>query len=204
MLERLWESLRPADAPVSVWRAIFDELAARYREPHRHYHDLTHLAEMAALLEGEAARLVDRTAVLLAMCFHDAVLAPGARDNEARSADLARAQLAALLPAATVARIDALVRATAGHDHDRADGDRTLLVDADLAILAAPAARFAAYERGVRAEYGHLPDPVFAAGRRRFLEGMLARPAIFGDPVLAPRLEPAARANLRASLAATS
>ncbi len=201
MLDEVWESLCPPTASVAAWRAVFADLAARYREPHRHYHDLEHLAEMTTVLEGEAARLVDRPAVLLATFFHDAVLIAGARDNEARSAALARIVLGPLLAPATVARVEALVLATAAHDHDRADADRTLLVDADLAILAAPPARFAAYDRAIRAEYGHLPAELYDAGRRKFLASMLARPAIFADPVLAPRLEPAARANLTAALA---
>jgi predicted metal-dependent HD superfamily phosphohydrolase len=200
VLEALWNQLRPSAVSAVRWRDAFAELAACYREPHRHYHDLEHLTEMAALLTGEAGRVIDRFAVTMAMFFHDAVLIPGARDNEERSAALARARLGPLVSAATMTRIEELVLATRGHDHRADDGDRTLLLDADLAILAAPPARFRAYDRGIRAEYGHLSDAVFAAGRRHFLEGLLARDAIFGDPTLRRTLEPAARANLIAAL----
>ena len=201
MLASRFDRLRPDHVAPDRWRAIVDELAARYREPHRRYHDLEHLTEMAGLLVREEARLVDPFAVLMATFFHDAVLAAGARDNEQRSAILARALLGPLLPAPTTARIAALILATRGHDHDAGDPDRSLLIDADLAILAAPPARFRAYERGIRAEYGHLADDVFAAGRRHFLAGLLARPVIFGDAALRAELEPTARANLAAAVA---
>lgn len=201
MLAPLFDRLRPETVAPDRWRAIFDELCARYREPHRRYHDLEHLTEMTGLLVREEARLADPFAVMMAAFFHDAVLAAGARDNEQRSAVLARALLGPLLPAPTTARIAALILATRGHDHDDADHDRTLLIDADLAILAAPPARFRAYELGVRAEYGYLADDIFAAGRRHFLAGLLARPIIFGDAALRAELEPAARANLAAAFA---
>jgi predicted metal-dependent HD superfamily phosphohydrolase len=44
--------------------------------------------------------------------------------------------------------------------------DARLLVDVDLAILAAPAPRFEEYERQVRREYDWAPEPAFRTAER--------------------------------------
>jgi predicted metal-dependent HD superfamily phosphohydrolase len=77
----------PARAPAR-WRA----LAAAHAEPHRVYHDLRHVAHVLVELDRAG---VDDPAAAWAAFFHDAVYRPGRRDNEARSARLAR-ELAAL------------------------------------------------------------------------------------------------------------
>lgn len=202
MLEDLWAGLAPADCETKRWAAVLDDLLARYGEEHRHYHTHQHLEEMAALLQRERARLQAPRVVFLAMFFHDAVLVSGARDNEEESAALARRQLDGWLEPASLARIEELVLATRSHESAPTDIDRTLLVDADMAILGAPRARYHAYARGIRAEYAHVPDELYVAGRGRFLEGILARPHIYGDPALRGELEQRARANLAAELSA--
>jgi predicted metal-dependent HD superfamily phosphohydrolase len=74
-----------------------------------------------------------------------------------------------------------------------------VLCDADLAVLAAPPDAYAAYASAVRAEYGHLPDEAFTAGRIAVLESLLALPALYRLPATAA-WEPRARANLTAEL----
>jgi predicted metal-dependent HD superfamily phosphohydrolase len=88
-----------------------------------------------------------------------------ARDNEARSAEAARAALASAgAPPAMAARAAAHVLATAGHLHGP-DRDGHVVVDADLAVLGSPPPRYAAYALAVRREWGHLDDAAFCAGR---------------------------------------
>ena len=77
-----------------------------------------------------------------------------------------------------------------------------LLVDLDLAILAAPAERYAAYAAAIRREYAHVPEDQFRAGRAAVLAGFLARPRLYASPALAARWEAPARANLAAECAA--
>ena len=110
----------------------------------------------------------------LAALFHDAVYDPTRADNEAVSADLARStprrsSAGRRTGAATVRR---LVLATARHTPRRTD--EAVLVDADLAILGAEPKDYAAYVQGVRAEYAHVTDEQWRAGRaavlRRFLD----------------------------------
>lgn len=192
-----WRRLSPAVPPP----ALFADLETRYREPQRHYHTLQHLEECFAALDGVGPDVADRAAVELALWFHDAVYDVHRHDNEARSADLAAASLRdAGLPDALVAKVAALILATRDHVGADGDADAAALLDADLAILGTTPARFAEYERQIRAEYAHVPDDVFVPARRRILENFLRRPSLFATPALHARLEAPARLNLAAAL----
>lgn len=123
-------------------------------------------------------------------------------DNEARSADWLREAAGAGGVAGEVSdRICALIMATR-HASLPSGVDQQLLVDIDLAILAAGEARFAEYEGQIRAEYAFVPEATFAARRRAVLATFLARERIYSTPRLHDELEPRARANLVNAIAA--
>lgn len=198
------------DAWRGTWRelgaqvngGLMNQLVAAYSEQHRNYHTLQHLRE--CLAHADAVRTLARrpAEVELALWFHDAVYDPSRTDNEARSAQWAHASvLAAGCDAAIADRVSALVLATAGH-HASDDVDTQLLLDIDLSILGSSYSRFDEYERQVRMEYAHVDDAAFRAGRLKFVDGMLARPAIYGTQVYREALEPRARENLRRSFEA--
>jgi len=203
MLEPLQSSWRAAWADIgrpSPDEALFHELVARYSEPHRHYHTVQHLRECLDHFECEHAAAERPGEVALALWFHDAIYELKAHDNEARSADWARdALLAAGADAEVAQRVHALVMATR-HDAQPVDDDARLLVDIDLSILGAPAARFAQYEQQIRSEYAHVPPDVFEPKRRQILAGFLARDPLYQTPGVRARLETQARANLRLAI----
>ena len=117
-------------------------------------------------------------------------------DNEARSAHWASDALkAGGVDTARRQRVHDLIMATC-HTALPASPDQALLVDIDLAILGAPAARFAEYTRQIGAEYAWVPPQVYAVKRRAMLQGFLAREHIYSTPVVAQRLEQRARDNL--------
>src|SRR3954468_19597326 len=70
-----------------------DELMARYREPHRHYHGLTHILRVLRTIDDllAATPVDDPAAVRLAAWYHDAIYDPRAPGgvNETASAELA-------------------------------------------------------------------------------------------------------------------
>jgi predicted metal-dependent HD superfamily phosphohydrolase len=170
-------------------------------EPHRRYHDATHLAEVLDRVDELAGEADDPGAVRLAAWFHDAVYRPLRGDNEDRSAILAERMLADTdLPPDTVANVARLVRLTATHDPEPGDRDGAVLCDADLAILAAGPERYAAYAAAVREEYAELPDETFRAGRADVLRRMLGRPALFRTAPARDRWETAARHNMETEL----
>lgn len=195
--EGLWQAAGATPAP-----ALLETLLARYSEPHRQYHTLQHLGECLAhfrMLETLAGHPLE---VRLALWFHDAVYDLGRPDNEARSAEWARAEIrAAGLPAEMAERVATLIMATC-HQAVPVGIDAEVVVDIDLRILGAPRERFEEYEQQVRREYGHLPDAVFRAGRMAILEQFLARPWLYGTAPFRERFEGPARDNLKRSLQA--
>ena len=121
-------------------------------------------------------------------------------DNEARSADWAQQALRAAGVAEDAARrVHALVMATR-HDAQPEGTDAQLLVDIDLSILGAPAARFAEYERQIRVEYAHVPPEVFEPRRRAILGSFLARDPLYLTTSVRARLETQARLNLQKAI----
>lgn len=178
---------------------LFDELMARYGEPHRHYHTTKHLDECFAQM---APHLAEHPAeVELALWFHDAIYEPKRQDNEAKSADWARdSALSAGVASDCAGRLHALVMATR-HEAVPQARDEQVLVDIDLSILGAPAARFDEYERQVREEYAWVPGLVFRSKRKTILQQFLARHAIYSTAPFRERLEASARANLARSIA---
>ena len=192
-----WSALA-GDSPTSrtEWAAV----VAAWSEPHRRYHDLAHLAAVLGVVEALAAQAGDADAVRLAAWYHDVVYDPRSAENEQRSAGRARAGLRGLVPEERIAEVERLVLLTAGHDPAPGDADGAVLCDADLAVLAAPAEAYAAYASAVRAEYAHLSDAEFTAGRIAVLERLLGLPELYRLPENAQRWSASARANLTAEL----
>ncbi|MDX8497277.1 hypothetical protein RFM99_02485 [Mesorhizobium sp. VK4C] len=186
--------------------ALKTELSALYQAGDRHYHSLAHIEAMLALA-GEYRRLLhDPDAVKAAIWFHDAIYDSRAKDNEAKSADLAQKKLAGRASPDRIARIAAMIDATATHQlpplsDEKAANDTALLLDMDLAILGAEPDAFDAYEKAVRREYGWVEEPMWRAGRAAVLKSFLDRPHIFHTAEFRQRFEAKARQNLERSLA---
>ena len=167
--------------------AALERLLGRYREPHRRYHTtehvmwvLRHVVEIASTGHPGDTPL-DLPAVQLAALYHDAVYDPAATKpaaNEIASAALAGACASAFEWSDERAdHVEQLVFATA--DHLAHDVDAAVLLDADLAILGAEPAAYAAYMHGVRHEYHHVPDHLWVVGRAAVLLSFPARSAIY-------------------------
>jgi predicted metal-dependent HD superfamily phosphohydrolase len=180
--------------PLASHLDVRDELLAAWGGPGRTYHDRRHLAEVLDRLRDLGC---EDEVVLLAAWFHDAVH-DGAEDDEERSASWAER----VLPAAVGPEVARLVRMTARHRPAADDRRGQLLSDADLAILAAPAERYATYVRDVRREYAAVPDVDFARGRATVLRDLLAKDALFHTPTARRLWEARARANVTAELVA--
>jgi predicted metal-dependent HD superfamily phosphohydrolase len=182
--------------------AIGIGLIESWAQPQRRYHDLTHLQNVLVGVDELASWADDAFAVELGAWYHDAVY-DGAAQAEERSALRAEVELGALgLPSETVAEVARLVRLTAGHDPAPEDRNGSVLCDADLAILAADAERYATYAAAVRQEYAHVEESAFRAGRAAILGELLARRRLFRTPIGQDRWERRARANLAAEIAA--
>ncbi|MET7966747.1 metal-dependent phosphohydrolase [Micromonospora sp. NPDC005305] len=205
LIDRWRNAARAAGAtdPAAVERGGA-RLLAGWREPHRHYHTVSHLRAVLDVVDTYAGSARRPDLVRLSAWCHDAVYDPraGGDANERASAELGGDLLAAAgLPADAVTGVRRLVLLTAGHAVGPDDPDGALLCDADLAILAAVPADYDRYAAAVRREYAHVADPDFRAGRAAVLTGLLALPALYRLPEPRTRWESRARANLTRELA---
>ena len=191
-----------SDALLARWRALAgggadalgEALIRAYSEKQRRYHGLGHLIWLLDEADRRTALIGDRALVGYAIWFHDAVYDPTQPDNEEYNADWARTSLP---DKALAERVASLVLKTKKHAEGDASADEALFLDMDIAILGAPWETYCAYAAGIRAEYAHVVDPAFAAGRASFLEGQLAHARTFRTEVYETELGEAARANMR-------
>lgn len=176
-------------------------LLASWAEPSRRYHDLNHLRHVLDGVDELADHAEDLAAVRLAAWYHDSVYR-GAPDDETRSAHRAHTELTNLdLEPTLVGEVTRLVRLTATHQPGPDDFNGQVLCDADLAILAAAPDDYTRYTNAVRAEYAHVPNDQFRAGRAAVLRALLDGPSLFSTPEGRRRWEASARANLTTELA---
>lgn len=204
LLSQVWRDLasrrhcEPARA-----QELLHELLGAYSEPNRHYHTTEHIASLLRQLDDLGQAVVDRDAAILAILFHDVIYDSRRSDNEEKSAALARTRLAMLgLPDEVVAKVEHWIHATKhAQDFKTSDRDLSLLLDLDLSTLAVAPAEYRAYADAIRREYRHVPDELYRAGRRRVLEGFLARDRIYRTDELHALWEEPARANIAGEMA---
>lgn len=204
--ERLEELLRRLGAPDERAAQARRVLEANHQHDWRVYHAPSHtlsvLEWVDALSQEESCRPRHPDALELAVWFHDAVYVPGAADNEQASVRLLREQLEDVLEPDVLDRAERLVLATAGHtvEPDSPDWpDVGVLLDADLAVLAASPADYRRYTDDVRREYSFLSDDDWRRGRAGVLRQLTARPLYRTAPMR--DREGRARANIARELA---
>ena len=182
-----------------------DKLLSHYSHPTRHYHSLAHIAFMLTTAERYKNQITSWDAIFYATWFHDAIQDIKG-NNEKRSAKLARLALTELqLPKNIIDKVATMILATQNHSFsgnspggkgaDDNYSDIRYFLDFDLAILASKTSVYDHYARQTRQEY-KVPDCIYNAGRKRFLDKMLARNSIFLSEEFRHTHEAQAKANL--------
>jgi predicted metal-dependent HD superfamily phosphohydrolase len=193
---KLWREIGATDDGLAVYR----ELVSLYSEPHRHYHNFSHIAGCLEEFESARASAQQPPAVELAIWFHDAIYDTHAADNEEKSAEMAMKRISDATGNADLCKsVRALVMATKAHDA-KLHPDAPLLVDVDLSIFGKSEERFWEYEAQIRREYDWVPEAVFATKRADILQRFLAREQIYSTRQFFKRYEKQARANIQASV----
>ena len=193
---RAWRDLGlPAD------EAVYHRLVACWNEPHRAYHTMQHLGECMALFDEVRGLARAPGEVALGLWFHDAFYDVHRDDNEARSADWAAQCIRDAGGSEHIsAHVHALVMATLHRDAPDSP-DARLLVDIDLASLAADTARFDETNVQMRHVYAHVPENEYRTGRKRVLNGFLERRHLYSTEHFRALLEARARQNLQRAIA---
>jgi predicted metal-dependent HD superfamily phosphohydrolase len=183
-------------------------ICSHYAESTKHYHSLQHLRECSDLFELVRDLATHPAEVEMALWFHDAIYNTASHDNEAQSAQWARAELSkAGVLSEKIDRIQSMIMATC-HTALPVTIDECLLVDIDLAILGSSTERFAEYEQQIRTEYNFVPEPIFNQKRQEILQGFLdrcssgdaSRSTIYSTKYFQDKLELRARDNIKRSI----
>ncbi len=187
-------------APIVLPSSVVDELVRRYAEPQGAYHTAAHIAEVLRWFDwvDERAGWDAPIDAYLAAVFHDAIYEPLAKDNEARSASLARELAGASERCAEWIRLTARHGSLAPSDVDR---DAAHFLDCDMAILGAEPDEFDRYDAAIAFEYKAVPAPMFRAGRGAFLRKLAGERRIFLSELFHAELDARARANLERAIA---
>lgn len=182
--------------------STWETLVQHYSEPHRAYHNLSHITALLRQADAERDHVTRPEAVELAIWFHDLVYDTRAADNEQRSAACARQTLQAMdVDPSLTATVEACILATQGHEADSTQvPDLPLFLDLDLAILGASEDIYRRYSQAIRTEYQWVAAAAYCFGRSEVLKRFLARPALFHTPAIASRLEAQARRNIEREL----
>ncbi len=173
------------------------ELQTAYNEPHRYYHNVTHLRGCLKLVDALRAHFKRPDEAELALWFHDAIYRSRSSSNEADSAQWARRFVEESGMAQDVGERVAAIVLASRHDTAGLKGDTALACDIDLAILGVPAEVYNDFEQRIRREYSWVEEAAYIEGRLQVLQRFLDRPGIYDSAVMRSLLEDSARSNLR-------
>jgi predicted metal-dependent HD superfamily phosphohydrolase len=181
--------------------AVWLDLATAYGADGRFYHNLNHIQQLFHIADQLQDVATDFRAVQLAIWFHDIVYDPRQSDNEAQSAATAVRLLRPLgVLQATLTTVSNLILATQTHDANVTDPNTFVILDADLAILAAPPEQYDAYARAIRQEYSFVPQAAYKKGRTAVLRRFLARSPFYFTEWMRAWGETAVQQNLTREL----
>jgi predicted metal-dependent HD superfamily phosphohydrolase len=203
-LHKKWQSLAyPLAQHLSAADTTWGALIEHYSEPHRAYHNLSHIIALLRHADAERTYIKQPEDVVeFAIWFHDVIYQTQAKDNEECSAAWARNAMHDMgIDASLIASVEQCIIATQHHQIIAPQiADLPVFLDMDLAILGSDAQTYRRYSQAVRAEYAWVPHDAYRTGRSAILKNFIERPALFYTPRMAAHLEVRARQNIDSEL----
>lgn len=179
----------------------FNLLVEAYSSSDRYYHTLKHIYHVLKTIDNLQAYTRNLANVQFAAWFHDVVYDTKAQNNEERSADYACELLSNLgIPPSNITAVACLIINTKNHQAAADDFDSQVLLDADLAILAANPVQYREYANSIRQEYAWVSEAEYIVGRAHVLERFLQRQRIYFTTLMFEVGEKPARCNLNAEI----
>ena len=176
---------------------LWKEIELNYSHKSRHYHNLLHLEHMITELEPLKIEISDWDSLLFSVFYHDIVYKSTAKDNEEKSAEVAKKRLEKLnLQPDQIQKIVHQIIATKSHQKSN-DQDINYLLDADLAVLGKSWSAYEIYIKQIRKEYAIYPDFLYNPGRKKVLKNFLTFDTIYKTDCFKNRYEVQARDNIK-------
>ncbi|RRQ46560.1 hypothetical protein DTW91_04865 [Chryseobacterium sp. SC28] len=173
------------------------EIEKNYSQKSRKYHNLSHLENMILELENVKKEISDYNVMLFSVFYHDIIYKATAKDNEEKSAEIAKTRLEKLnISDDRISKIYNQILATKSHKRSD-DSDTNFLLDADLAILGKDWKVYENYIHQIRKEYAIYPDFLYNSGRKKALTHFLEFDEIFKTNYFKEKYEKIARENIQ-------
>lgn len=175
----------------------WQEIEKSYSQKSRKYHNLNHLENMILELENVKEETSDYDVMLFSVFYHDIIYKATSKDNEEKSAELAKKRLEKInISSERITKIYNQILATKSHKRSD-DSDTNLLLDADLAILGKDWKVYENYIQQIRQEYSIYPDFLYNPGRKKVLIHFLEFDEIFKSNYFKKKYDKMARENVQ-------
>lgn len=176
-----------------------NELMLLLTEPHRIYHNLTHILDLFNQIDSMGGELSYEDLIFLYTCalYHDAIYEPMGYNNELRSALLFKEHYKECVPAADEFtenlykfnknkpfkdHVYDAICLTSDHFSPKAytcDDNTKIFLDMDLMGLSLPTKLYDFNTAKIRLEYREVSDNKWAKGRKQWIEHALSAPSIY-------------------------
>lgn len=178
---------------------LWKELELRYNQKSRHYHNFSHIYKMLLQLEELTTEIKDLESLKFAIWYHDVIYKSTRKDNEVKSADLAKNRLKSFgFEEKRTKNIKNLIISTEKHELIlRDNNDNAILLDLDLSILGSDWKTYEEYVQKIRKEYAIYPNFIYKKGRKKVLQYFLERDTLFFTEDYRTKFEQSARENLK-------
>jgi len=182
-----------------IQKRLWSEIEVNYSTSNRYYHTLKHLDYIYTSLQNIKIDTITEFAIF----YHDIIYDVRKKDNEKRSAYLAKQRLNELnVPKEIQEEVSKLIIKT--QTHQGKNQRDNLFLDADLAILASPIEVYQNYIENIRKEYFIYNDEVYKSGRKEVLGFFLQKERLYNSDYFHKRYENKARKNLESELKSLS
>lgn len=196
-LEEVWE-ITCEQLGISKTKSgdIFQIITEKYNEPHRAYHNFSHIYSMLMMAEEFYDFIEHNHLFDLSIWFHDIIYDAARQDNEVKSAEFANELLEPFLPKSFLKDLTEMIVSTKNHSPFLSYHDNKFFLDLDLAILATDGDTYNAYSKAIRKEYSIFSDELYYAGRKHVLNSFLEKDNIYFTTFFQQRFGKQARENI--------
>lgn len=160
----------------SVAEKWWQKIINYYSEPHRYYHNSSHIAALLSLIPQVSPNLAedDETILIYASFFHDLIYNPQSKNNELESSILWEEFSQEMSMENKIFQVvKDTILATAQHFQKPTHNISELFLDLDLSILGTTAEKFQEYEDNIRLEYGFVPENIYQVERIKIMKTLL-------------------------------
>ncbi len=149
----------------------FKMIMDKHTEPHRFYHNTSHLVSLLENLEKFDLPKHKKGFLTYMIFFHDLVYNPMEKDNENRSAVLYEefAEKSGLTEHLRQKGVD-IIMGTKNHALAPSNELMDTFLDLDLSILGSSVEKFLEYEQNIRLEYSFVPDSIYEVERNKIMK----------------------------------